>query len=64
MEIRLFSIFTLRQIADDYPDYQRPVVELLTAYVRALPAPVSDTAEPPADVIEIMKFIREQLEQA
>lgn len=58
LEIRLFSIYTLRQIADDYPDYRHAVLELLTAYVRALPPPGDPNGELPVDVEEIVKIIR------
>ena len=60
MEIRLFAIYTLRQVAEEYPDSRRAIIELLTAYVRALPQPASENAEPPADVVEILRMIRDQ----
>ena len=61
LEIRLFSIYTLRQIAEDYPDYRRPVVELLAAFVRAQPTQTNSDAEPPVDVREILRIISQPL---
>src|SRR5919109_525072 len=34
LEIRLGAIYTLRQIARDFPDLSEPTYELLTAYLR------------------------------
>ena len=61
LEVRLFGIYTLRQIVDDYPDYKRPVVELLSAYVRENPVKWADS-EPPLDIREIFKILGRTLE--
>lgn len=61
LEVRLFGIYTLRQIVDDYPDYRRPVIELLTAYVRENPVQWAD-AGPPIDIREIFKVLNRTLE--
>ena len=34
LQVRLGAIYTLRQIAQDFPDLTGPVLELLTIYVR------------------------------
>jgi hypothetical protein len=34
LEVRLGAIYTLRQIARDFPDLSEPTYELLTAYLR------------------------------
>jgi hypothetical protein len=62
LEIRLFSIYTLRRIAADDPDDRHAVIELLAAYVRALPTPSDPNAELPIDVEEIMKIISDRSE--
>ena len=43
LEVRLGAIYTLRQIANDFPDLAGPTFELMTAYLRerALPAMVT-----------------------
>jgi hypothetical protein len=51
LEVRLFAIYNLRQIAMDHPDYAQAVVELLAAYVRD--SPQRWEGEPPLDVREI-----------
>lgn len=62
LEIRLLAIYNLRQMLNDYPEYTRAVIELLTAYVRENPQPWGDS-EPPLDVREIFKFLKENLRQ-
>jgi hypothetical protein len=57
LEIRLGAIYTLRYIADDFPDLGRPVIELLTTYLRESVADYGD-ADPPIDVREIMAILR------
>jgi len=60
LEIRLGAIYTLRQIARDFPDLAEPTYELLAAYLRESARDYGD-AEPPIDVREIMKTLRERL---
>jgi hypothetical protein len=56
LEIRLGAVFTLKKISEDFPDYDDPVVEVLSAYVRER----SIEEEPPSDIREIMKIIHEK----
>jgi hypothetical protein len=60
LEIRLGAVYTLRQIARDFPDLSDPTSELLSAYLRESVADYGDT-EPPVDVREIMKTLKDQL---
>ena len=62
LEIRLGAIYTLRQIARDFPDLAEPTYELLTTYLRESGKNYGD-AEPPIDVREIMKTLRDRLVQ-
>jgi hypothetical protein len=62
LEIRLGAIYTLRQIARDFPDLAEPTYELLTTYLRESGKNYGD-AEPPIDVREIMKTLRNRLVQ-
>jgi hypothetical protein len=58
LEIRLEAIYTLRQIARDFPDLSRPTFELLSTYLTESAGRYGDR-EPPVDVQEIVKTIRE-----
>jgi hypothetical protein len=58
LEIRLGAIYTLRQIARDFPDLSRPTFELLSTYLTESAGRYGDH-EPPVDVQEIVKTIRE-----
>jgi hypothetical protein len=62
LEIRLGAIYTLRQIARDFPDLAEPTYELLATYLRESGKNYGD-AEPPIDVREIMKTLRDRLVQ-
>src|SRR5437763_15130255 len=62
LEIRLGAVYTLRQIAHDFPDLSDPTSELLSAYLRESVADYGDE-EPPVDVREIMKTLKDQLVQ-
>lgn len=62
LEVRLFAIYNLRQIAVDHPDYARAVIELLSAYVRENPKRWGE-GEPPLDVREIFRFLETALKQ-
>jgi len=61
LEIRLGSIYTVRQIARDFRDLADPTVELLSAYVRESASNYRDQ-QPPFDVQEIMNVLRELTE--
>lgn len=60
LEVRLGAIYTLRQIGRDFPDLSEPTLELLSAYLREN-AVTYGNDEPPVDVREIMKTLREWL---
>lgn len=60
MEVRLAAIHTLRQLGADFPDLSAAAVELLVGYyIREKVADYGDAA-PPADVVEIMKLVRDR----
>lgn len=61
LEVRLGAIYTLREIVENFPDLSEPVYGLLTTYLRERVVAYGD-AEPPADVLEIMKTVRRWLE--
>ena len=44
LQVRLGAIYTLRQIAQDFPDLTGPVLELLSIYVRDVGRPNDDAA--------------------
>lgn len=56
LEIRLGAVYALRKISEDFPDYDGPVVDVLSAYVRER----STEDDPPADIREIMRIIRDK----
>jgi hypothetical protein len=60
LQVRLGAVYTLRQIAEDFPDLTRAVFELLSAYLRERPPEYGDQLPPP-DVREIMRILRERL---
>ena len=60
LEVRLGAVYTLRQIATDFPDLTGDVFELLAAYVRNREATVNES-EPPPDIRTIMKMLAEHL---
>jgi hypothetical protein len=62
LEVRLGAIYTLRQIAHDFPDLSGPTYELLTTYLRENVRNYGDN-EPPVDVREIMTTLRDRLAQ-
>ena len=55
-QIRLGAIYTLRQIAQDFPDLTDPVLELLSIDVRDLGRASDDLTIAP-DVREIMRIV-------
>jgi hypothetical protein len=60
LEVRLGAIYTLRQIAHDFPDLAEPTFELLSTYLRES-AGKYEGDDPPIDVREIMKTLRDHL---
>ena len=60
LEIRLAAVYVLREVARDFPDLSNPIFELLQAYLRASDIDYGDE-EPPIDVQEIMKMLRNKL---
>ena len=60
LEVRLGAIYTLRQIAGDFPDLAEPTFALLSTYLRESVGKY-DGEEPPIDVREIMKTFRDHL---
>lgn len=57
LEVRLGAIFMLRQIANDFPEFTRALHDLLATYLRTSVKPYD--GDPPADVQEIMKILRD-----
>jgi hypothetical protein len=53
LEVRLGAIYTLRQVAKDFPDLAEPTFELRSTYLRE-GAGKYEGDEPPIDVREIM----------
>ena len=60
LEIRLAAIYVLREVAKDFPDLSDPIFELLQTYLRAGDINYGDE-EPPIDVQEIVKLLRNKL---
>ncbi|HEY4922151.1 MAG TPA: hypothetical protein VII40_18765 [Xanthobacteraceae bacterium] len=60
LEIRLGAIYTLRQIARDFPDLAKPTLELLSTYLRERAGSYGE-GEPPVDVREIINTLRNYL---
>jgi hypothetical protein len=56
LEVRLGAIYTLRQIARDFPDLAEPTFDLLSSYLRETSAQYQGV-EPPIDVREINKTL-------
>jgi hypothetical protein len=62
LEVRLGAIYTLRQIARDFPDLAEPTLELLSTYLRES-AGKYEGDEPPIDVREIIETLKDHLVQ-
>ena len=60
LEVRLGAVLTLKQIADDFPEFDARVVGLLTAYVRERGRAFKEDEKPTVDIIEIVKFIQRE----
>ncbi|MBO6638989.1 MAG: hypothetical protein JJ920_15605 [Roseitalea sp.] len=61
LEVRLGAVYTLRQIAEDFPDLAEPVYRLLATYIRQNSKDYGDLSPPP-DIDEIMKMVQRWLE--
>ena len=59
LEIKLGAIYTLRQVARDFPDLSEPTFELLTTYLRESVGAYGDR-EPPVDVREVMNILKDR----
>ena len=62
LEIRLGAITSLIQIANDYPEFGKPIVELLQAYVRERPQSVGQV-DPEVDIQMIASFLFDRLRE-
>jgi hypothetical protein len=60
LEVRLAAVYILREVANDFPDLSNPIFQLLQAYLRAGDIDYGDE-EPPIDVQEIIKLLRDKL---
>jgi hypothetical protein len=56
LEVRLGAIYTLRQIARDFPDLAEPTFDLLSTFLRETAGQYKDDL-PPGDIREIMKTL-------
>lgn len=63
LEIRLGAIFTLRQISEDFPDFEHYVIELLTAYVRERTPGADPQSGPEPDIREVLSFMQSLLSE-
>lgn len=60
LEVRLAAVYVLREVAKDFPDLSNPIFELFQAYLRGGAIDYGDE-EPPIDIREIVKLLREKL---
>lgn len=60
LEVRLGAIYTMGQVCRDFEDLAGPVLQTLTAFLRE-PRDYGDQ-EPPIDIREIMRILRDNLE--
>ena len=60
LEVRLGAVYTLRQIARDFPDLAGPTFELLSTYIRESGSKY-ETDRPPIDIREIMTTLTDNL---
>ena len=58
LEIRLGAVLTLKQIAEDFPEFYGPVAQLLTAYAREKAKDFEEDEKPTVEIIEIVKFVQ------
>jgi len=57
LEVRLWAIYSLRQVGHESPGDLDTIVSLLAAYIRDNPTRWRDDEEPPADVREILGIL-------
>lgn len=62
LEIRLAAIYTMREIAADFPDLGNVVFELLSAYLKHNKQ-VYPPHEPPADIREIVRILMDRFDR-
>ncbi len=62
LEVRLGAIYTLRRIAEDFPDFSSTIIDLLSAYVRERSQEYEGDAMP-VDIEEIVTFLRRSLRE-
>jgi len=63
LEIRLGAIYTLKQISDDFPEFEHYVFQVLTAYAKQQSADADPEEDSQQDINEILEFLRENLER-
>jgi hypothetical protein len=63
LEIRLGAIFTLKQISEDFPDFEHYVFQVLAAYAKERSVDADPQGESRQDIKEILDFLRENLEK-
>ena len=59
LEVRMGAIYTLDSIRSEFDELSQPVVEMLTSYIRGQEKDYGDD-NPPADIREIMRIIRDE----
>lgn len=59
LEVRMGAIYTLDSIRSEFDELSQPVIEMLTAYIRGIKNNYGDR-EPPADIREIMRILRNE----
>lgn len=64
LEVRLGAIFTLRQVAADFPSFRGHVIEVLTAYLRGRTQDISSAeADVPPDIRAITEMLQSSLDE-
>lgn len=59
LEVRLGAVQTLVRIIDDFPEFEGPILRLLTAYVREQSERFEPDQRPTIDLIEIVSYIEQ-----
>ena len=60
LEVRLGAVYTLRQIAQDFPDLAGPTIDLLSNYLREN-AQKYEAGEPPIEIREIINTLGDHM---
>ena len=63
LEIRMGAVTSLIQIADDYPNFGRRILDLLQTYVRERSTD-ADEVDPAVDIQTIISFVNERAREA